>query len=150
MPTYGGMRILRVALMCSPPIAAATLVSGAALAKSSKPAAAPSNLRGFLLRPNESVTHVFPRTPAFAWTPVRGAVCYEFEPETSRNFTENAIVWSNVRYGIKPGAGCKAVAASSASDTASSASTGSTAAPATPAGRPARRAPPPRIPQSHP
>ena len=35
--------------------------------------------------------------------PVSGANCYEFELGTSKNFTENAIVWSNVRYGIKPG-----------------------------------------------
>ena len=33
--------------------------------------AAPKNLRAFLLRPNEATTHVFSRTPAFAWSPVR-------------------------------------------------------------------------------
>ena len=51
-------------------LAMATLVSGAALAKSGKPPAPPKNLRGFLLRPSEPLTHVFPRTPAFAWAPV--------------------------------------------------------------------------------
>ena len=59
--------------------------------------------------PSEPVAHVFPRTPAFAWAPTRGALCYEFELATSRRFGENAIVWSNVRYGVKPGGGCKAV-----------------------------------------
>ena len=39
----------------------------------------PRNLHGFMLRSNEAATHVFPRTPAFAWSPVRGALCYEFE-----------------------------------------------------------------------
>ncbi len=93
-------------------LAMATLISGAALAKSGKPPAPPKNLRGFLLRPSEPLTHVFPRTPAFAWAPVRGALCYEFELATSRAFSESSVVWSNVRNGVKPGTGCAAVAAS--------------------------------------
>ena len=36
--------------------------------------ARPDKLRGFELRPNEVPTHTFSRTPAFAWSPVRGAV----------------------------------------------------------------------------
>ena len=92
-------------------LVAATLVSGAALAKGAKPQAPPQNLRGFLLRPSEPLTHVFPRTPAFAWAPVRGALCYEFELATSRSFSESSVVWSNVRTGVKPGTGCAAVAA---------------------------------------
>jgi hypothetical protein len=91
------MRTLRLATLSLAVIAAATLISGAAFAKGSKSAAAPHSLRGFLLRPSEALTHDFPRTPAFAWTPVSGANCYEFELGTSKNFTENAIVWSNVR-----------------------------------------------------
>lgn len=92
-------------------LAAATLVSGAALAKDTKANVAPKNLRAFLLTPTEPVSHTFSRTPAFAWNPVPGALCYEFELATSRTFAENAIVWSNVRYGVKPGTGCKAVPA---------------------------------------
>ena len=29
--------------------------------------------------PTRRRTHVFPRTPAFAWSPVSGARCYQFE-----------------------------------------------------------------------
>jgi hypothetical protein len=113
-------------------LAMATLVSGAALAKGSKPTAAPTGLRGFLLSPAEPVSHVFSRTPAFAWIPTRGALCYEFELATSRKFGENAVVWSNVRYGVKPGTGCAAVDTSAASGTGSSTgSTGTSAGSAT-------------------
>jgi hypothetical protein len=115
------MRTLRLAPVCLAVLAAVTLVSGAAFAKGAKPTAAPHNLRGFLLRPSEALQHDFPRTPAFAWSPVKGANCYEFELGTSKSFTENAIIWSNVRYGIKPGSGCKSVPASSATDTATTA-----------------------------
>lgn len=100
----------RLVSLCCAALAAATLVSGAALAKGAKPQAPPQNLRGFLLRPSEPLTHVFPRTPAFAWAPVRGALCYEFELATSRSFSESSVVWSNVRTGVKPGTGCAAVA----------------------------------------
>jgi hypothetical protein len=58
-------------------------------------APAPQNLRGFLLRATERVSHVFPRTPSFAWTPVRGAKRYEFELATSKTFAENSVLWSD-------------------------------------------------------
>ena len=69
---------------------------------------APKNLRGFLLRPDESVTHTFSRTPAFAWAPVRAARCYQFELATTRTFTENSLVWTNVDYGVGSSASCNA------------------------------------------
>ena len=69
---------------------------------------APTNLRGFLLRPDETVRHTFSRTPAFAWTPVKEARCYEFELATSRTFTENSLVWSNVRYTVNQRGACRA------------------------------------------
>jgi hypothetical protein len=94
------MRTPRLATLCVA-LFAATLVSGAALAKEAARTAAPKDLRGFLLRPNEPVTHTFPRTPAFAWSPVRGARCYEFELATSRSFAANAVVWSNVQEDAK-------------------------------------------------
>lgn len=90
------MRTPRIATVCVALIVA-TLVSGSALAKDAKTPAPPKNLRGFLLKPNEPVTHVFPRTPAFAWAPVRGAYCYEFELATSRSFSSNTVIWSNVQ-----------------------------------------------------
>jgi uncharacterized membrane protein YgcG len=119
------MRIHRLVIFCFAFVAMATLVSGAALAKGSKPTPPPVSLRAFLLSPSEPVAHVFPRTPAFAWAPTRGALCYEFELATSRRFGENAIIWSNVRYGVKPGGGCKSVAAVAASQTTPGTSTSS-------------------------
>ena len=56
---------------------------------------APSNLKGFLLRANESPTQVFSRTPSFAWNPVRGARRYHFVLATSPTFAGNAIVWDD-------------------------------------------------------
>jgi hypothetical protein len=73
-----------------------TLLVASAPAMEAGAPAAPKNLRGFLLRPNEPVTHTFSRTPAFAWAPVRGAACYEFELATSRTFEQSTVVWSNV------------------------------------------------------
>ena len=108
---------LRLALVSCAFVAAATLVSGAALAKPAKPPAAPKDLRGFLLRPSEPLSHAFSRTPSFAWKPVKGALCYEFELGTSKSFGESTIVWSNVRTGVKPGTGCAAVPVGAAAPT---------------------------------
>jgi hypothetical protein len=57
--------------------------------------AAPAGLKPFLLRADEAPTHTFPRTPSFAWKPVRGAVRYEFELATKRKFTEGTMIWRN-------------------------------------------------------
>jgi len=56
---------------------------------------APANLKAFLLRVNESPSQVFPRTPAFAWNPVRGAKRYHFVLSTSPTFAGNAMVWDD-------------------------------------------------------
>jgi hypothetical protein len=53
----------------------------------------PQGLRAFTLRANEAVVHTFSRTPSFAWSPVSGAVSYEFQLATSKNFNESGIVW---------------------------------------------------------
>jgi hypothetical protein len=81
------------------------VVSGA-FAKGPSSPAGPTGLKGFLLRPNESVTHSFARTPAFAWRPARGAVCYEFQLATSRTFDGNSVVWSNVSGGTSAARSC--------------------------------------------
>ena len=94
MPTNGDMRTLCLASVCVA-VATATLASGAALAKDARPVGPPKNLHGFLLKPTEPTTRVFPRTPAFAWAPVRGAQCYEFQLATSRSFSSNSVIWSN-------------------------------------------------------
>jgi hypothetical protein len=55
------------------------------------------------------VKHTFSRTPAFAWSPVRGAACYEFELATSRSFAGSSVVWSNVSTGAQSGRHCRPV-----------------------------------------
>jgi hypothetical protein len=72
----------------------------------------PSGLRGFELRPNEPPKRTFSRTPAFAWSPVRGAACYEFELATSRSFNGSSIIWSNVSTDAKSGKHCRSVTVS--------------------------------------
>jgi hypothetical protein len=125
------MRPLRLVSVCVV-VLTATLVAGAALAKSPRPVPAPNNLHGFLLRPNETPSRDFARTPSFAWNPVRGATCYEFELATSSSFSESSIIWSNVRYGVKPGTGCAAVSKGKAVTSSPSPSTPGGTATATP------------------
>ena len=98
------MRAARFALF-----AVAVLGTLLAASASAAPPGAPNGLRGFELRPNESSTHTFSRTPAFAWSPVRGASCYEFELATSRSFDGSSVFWSNVSSGAGSGKFCTAV-----------------------------------------
>ncbi|MGH3372556.1 MAG: hypothetical protein ACRDPR_21425, partial [Nocardioidaceae bacterium] len=86
-----------------------TPFAATAAAKEAGPPTAPKSLHGFLLRPNESVAHTFSRTPAFAWTPVRSAMCYELELATSRTFDESTIAWANTSAGARSGAVCRSV-----------------------------------------
>ena len=61
--------------------------------------ASPTNLKAFLLRANEQPTHVFSRTPSFAWNPVRGAKRYELVLATSP-----ATLWGHAQPGVaEPG-----------------------------------------------
>jgi hypothetical protein len=56
---------------------------------------APAGLKPFLLRADEAPARTFPRTPSFAWHPVRGAVRYEFELSTKRMFNEGSLIWTS-------------------------------------------------------
>jgi hypothetical protein len=58
--------------------------------------APPAGVKAFLLRADEPAGHTFSRTPSFAWQPVRGARRYEFELSTSKHFTDNSILWSDL------------------------------------------------------
>ena len=98
------MRAARFAL-----VAVALLGAILVTSASAGPPGAPKGLRGFELRPNEVPSHTFSRTPAFAWRPVRGASCYEFELATSRTFDGSSVFWSNVAYGAGSGKFCRAV-----------------------------------------
>ncbi len=73
------------------------LLFGLVFAPAANAASAPGDLHAFLLRANEPAAAIptFSRTPSFSWNPVKGAGRYEFQLSTSRNFTENAIVWES-------------------------------------------------------
>ena len=101
------MRAARLALLVLA-VCGSLLVSSASARDAAAPGT-PKSLRGFLLRPNEAPTRTFSRTPAFAWAPVRGASCYEFELSTSRGFGASSIVWSNVSTDTKAGRHCRPV-----------------------------------------
>ena len=83
--------------------------------------AAPQGLKAFLLRPDEQTSHEFSRTPAFAWTPVKGALRYEFELATSMKFSGSALVWTNVKDDVPD-------ASSGTATTGTTGSTGTTTA----------------------
>jgi hypothetical protein len=90
------MVLARLATACA--LALLALGVAAPAAEAARPLVPPKGLKAFLLRVNEPETlwnRTFLRTPAFAWSPVRGAKKYEFELSTSRNFSEGAIVWSS-------------------------------------------------------
>ena len=102
------MRAARLAVLSF--LLLVTLVASAPAMDAGSPAA-PKGLHGFLLRPNDPVAHTFSRTPAFAWAPVRGAACYEFELATSSSFGESSVVWSNVSTDARSGKHCRPVKA---------------------------------------
>jgi hypothetical protein len=72
----------------------AVLVLASGASANSAQVRAPTGLHAFLLRADEPGAATFPRTPAFAWNPVPGAVRYQFQLANSGLFRENAIVYS--------------------------------------------------------
>jgi hypothetical protein len=82
------MRAARLTAACITVLAILPGSGAAAVARST----VPTGLHGFLLRADEPVVHSFPRTPAFAWNPVAGAVSYQFQLATSSAFRENGVV----------------------------------------------------------
>jgi hypothetical protein len=83
------MRYIRLALLAA---CAATLVTGSAFAQG-QALSTPQGLKPFLLRANEPAVHEFSRTPSFSWSPVRGAVRYEFQLAKNISFDESSIFW---------------------------------------------------------
>ena len=55
---------------------------------------APTDLHAFLAGFPKGAT-TFPRTPAFAWNPARGAARYELVLSTDPNFSGNSIAWDD-------------------------------------------------------
>ncbi len=115
------LRLLTIAALALT-IVSSALAGGAA--KGPRKSNAPKNLKAFLFKPSDPARKSFARTPSFSWSPVRGALCYEFELGTSRGFGENSLVWSNVQYGVGGTPSCKAVPRAGAADAA--AGTGTT------------------------
>src|SRR5437588_424947 len=84
------MRVLTLAAVCF------SLLTLASAAEAATPVrgTAPTHLHGFLLRADEPVQDSFSRTPSFAWSPVPGAIRYQFQLATSSSFRENGIIFS--------------------------------------------------------
>lgn len=56
---------------------------------------APTGLHGFLLRSDEPQRSSFSRTPSFAWTPIPGALHYEFQLALSDQFRDNSVIYDD-------------------------------------------------------
>ncbi|HSC73149.1 MAG TPA: hypothetical protein VLB89_03205 [Gaiellaceae bacterium] len=84
------MRLLPLAALCL------TLLGAASAAEAATPVkgAAPTKLHGFLLRADEPAATSFPRTPSFAWSPVAGAVRYQFQLSTSSTFRDSGLIYT--------------------------------------------------------
>ena len=74
---------------------ASVLMLGGIAGTASSDTGAPTGLHAFLLRADEPVRTSFTRTPAFAWTPVAGALHYEFQLSLSTTFRDNSVVWAS-------------------------------------------------------
>ncbi len=85
------MRAARLTAVCLALLAIAPASGAASVARTT----VPTGVHGFLLRADEPVVNSFPRTPAFAWNPVPGAVRYQFQLSTSSAFRENGIVYAS-------------------------------------------------------
>src|SRR5919199_1886092 len=85
------MSVARRALLVLVTLAVASVAQAAP--RPGKAPAGPRGVRPFLLTPAEAPARTFPRTPSFAWTPVRNAALYEFELATSDTFNEGSIVF---------------------------------------------------------
>jgi hypothetical protein len=74
----------------------AALISLAVAAGNARSAeSAPIGLHGFLLRADEPQKTSFSRTPSFAWSPVPGALHYEFQLSTSDAFRDNSVIYAD-------------------------------------------------------
>jgi hypothetical protein len=91
MPRFALTAALALALACVPAASSGVRSTGVA-------GGVPSALHAFLLRSDEPVAHVYPRTPSFAWTPSpqRGGH-YQFELATSPRFQDGSIVFKDTK-----------------------------------------------------
>ena len=86
--------LLALALVLAPGALAAPLAARSGPQPYHAETSAPTGLRAFLLRPDEPKQQYYPRTPSFAWDPVRAkGGKYEFELATSRTFSDAAILF---------------------------------------------------------
>ncbi len=75
---------------------AALVLTPAGIAHNAVAQGVPSHLHAFLLRADEPVSHLYPRTPSFAWTPAPDTGGhYQFELATSRTFEDATVVFKD-------------------------------------------------------
>ena len=84
-------------------VCAAVFSATGSAAEKSHELPSPTGLQTFLhaarhvahARRRASRCRPFPRTPAFAWNPVRGATGYQFQLSTRDDFAaDNALIWA--------------------------------------------------------
>ena len=83
-------------------LALALVVPASAPARQTARPAAPTGLKAFLLSYNERPSRIFPRTPSFAWKPLKRALSYEFQLATASSFRDNSILWSGPGLAAQP------------------------------------------------
>ncbi|MGH2972765.1 MAG: hypothetical protein ACRDLE_11700 [Gaiellaceae bacterium] len=86
------MRTARLLTLLSAVLLLAVCAGSARSAES-----APTGLHGFLLRADEPQKTSFSRTPSFAWSPVPGAIRYEFQLSLSDAFRDNSIIYADAQ-----------------------------------------------------
>jgi hypothetical protein len=73
----------------------AVLALGAATGTARSDSGAPTNLHAFVLRADDAPKTSFSSTPSFAWSPVPGALKYQFQLSLASSFRDNAIIYAD-------------------------------------------------------
>lgn len=77
------------------PLLAAMLMLAVTAGSAQSADSAPTGLHGFLLRADEPQKTSFSRTPSFAWSPVPGALHYEFQLSLGSTFRDNSVIYDD-------------------------------------------------------
>jgi hypothetical protein len=74
----------------------AVLFLGAATGTAHSDTTVPTNLHAFVLRADDPPKTSFSATPSFAWSPVPGALKYQFQLSLASSFRDNSIVYADL------------------------------------------------------
>ncbi|MDE3191553.1 MAG: hypothetical protein KGL94_12130 [Acidobacteriota bacterium] len=77
------------------PLLAALLMLAVTAGSAQSADSAPTGLHGFLLRADEPQATSFSRTPSFAWSPIPGALHYEFQLSLGSTFRDNSVIYDD-------------------------------------------------------